>query len=272
MSKAVLAWLGVLFVAMGITFVWLGIKYSLPAVEVRPSHSAIDQGYEIKPPSASEPILTEFTLTERSGRKLGTADLAGRVSVTNFFFSTCPAECLTQQRQYEIVQKEFGPKGVQFVSITCDPENDTPSRFNKYVAEKRFDIANNGEAWWFLTGDLTYIQRIAEEIYQVPLKRFTHTEKFEVRDKWNNPRGSFSWKDGKSLVDLKLTLDKLLVETEPPPEVKAAAAERTAMIERAITNAKAAKEGKPAAEPKEEVKPAEEAAPAEAPKSETPAP
>ena len=243
MSKAVLAWLGVLFVAMGGTFVWLGIKYSLPAVEVRQVRAAVDRGYEIVPPSAGEPILTEFTLTERSGRKLGSADLLGRVSVTNFFFTHCPHECLRQQRAFEIVQREYGPKGVQFVSISCDPENDTPSRFQQYVAEKKFDIANQGEAWWFLTGDLKYVQRVAGEIYLVHLRRYEHTENFEVRDKWGNPRGSFAWKDDKSLVDLKFALDKLLAETEPPAEVKAAAAERAAMIERAKANA-------PAKEPK----------------------
>jgi protein SCO1/2 len=256
MSKAVLAWLGVLFLAMGGTFVWLGIKYSLPAVETRTILTGIDRDYEIKPPSADEPILTEFTLTERSGRKLGTVDLAGRVSVTNFFFTHCPAECLKQQRVFETVQREYGPQGVQFLSITCDPQNDPPSRFQKYVAEQRFDIAKEGEAWWFLTGDITYIQRVAEEIYQVPLKRFTHTEKFEVRDKWNNPRGSFSWKDGKSLVDCKLLLDKLLKETEPPAEVVEAALERKAMVERANANAKAAKDAKPV----DKVEPAADAA------------
>lgn len=248
MSKAVLAWLGVLFIAMGGTFVWLGIKYSLPAVEVQRTLSAVDRDYQIVPPSAGEPILTEYTLTERSGKKRGSADLLGRVSVANFFFTHCPQECLRQQRAFEIVQRDYGPKGVQFVSISCDPENDTPSRFSRYIAEQKFDIAKNGEAWWFLTGDLTYIQRVAAEYYQVPLKRYTHTEKFEVRDKWGNPRGSYSWKDDKSLVDLKFTLDKLLVETEPPPEVKAAAAERAAMIERAKANAAPAEDA-PAATP-----------------------
>ena len=272
MSKAVLAWLGILFVAMGITFVWLGIKYSLPAVEVRPSHSGFDKDYEIVPLSAGEPVLTEFTLTERSGRKLGTADLAGRVSVTNFFFTHCKHECLQQQRAFEIVQREYGPKDVQFVSISCDPQNDTPSRFKQYIAEQRFDIAKNGEAWWFLTGDLTYVRRVAEEIYQVPLKRFEHIETFVVRDKWQNHRGAFEWKDGKSLVELKLTLDKLLIETEPPAEVKAAAAERAAMIERANARAKAAKEGKAIEEAAPVEKPAAETTPAEEPKSAEAAP
>jgi cytochrome oxidase Cu insertion factor (SCO1/SenC/PrrC family) len=232
MSKAVLAWLGVLFVVAGGTLLWLGYKYTRPDFAVRASVPEIDRGYQLKPLSANEPYLTEFTLTERSGKKVGTADLVGKVSVTNFFFTTCPAECKRQQAVFDTVQREYGPQGVQFVSITCDPQIDTPSRFNWYVNDQRYDIARNGEAWWFLTGDLLYIRRIAFEYYGVPLDRFTHTEKFEVRDKWGNPRGSFSWKDEIGLVDLKRKLDELLVETEPPAEVKAAAAELAAKIEK----------------------------------------
>lgn len=261
MSKAVLAWLGVLFVAAGGTFIWLGIKYSLAVSDVGVSVREIDRDYQRVPPSASDVYLSEFTLTERSGRQVGTADLTGRVSVTNFFFANCMAECLTQNRAFEQVQKEYGPQGVQFLSITCDPQNDTPSGLQKYVADKRFDIANNGEAWWFLTGDLNYIQRVAGEYYNVVLKRFTHTEKFVVHDKWGNPRGSFSWKDSASLADLKLTLDKLLVEKEPPPEVKQAAEERKEQIAQAQARADAAAaEAKQAAD-----KAAESTSPAEAP-------
>lgn len=236
MSKTVLGWLGVLFLAMGVTILWLGYKYSRPPIVVYTSVPEIDRGYELPPPSAGDVYLKEFTLTERDGSKKGSADLLGKVSVTNFFFSTCPADCLKQNKQFEIIQREYGPKGVQFVGITCDPDNDTPSRLAAY-ARANFDIANDGQAWWFLTGDLTYISRIAEELYSVPLKRYTHTEKFEVRDKWGNPRGSFSWKDSASLAELKLTLDRLLKETEPPADVVKAAQERAAMIARAEARA-----------------------------------
>lgn len=240
MSKAVLAWLGILFIAMGGTIIWLGIKYSRPAVQVYAPVPQIDRDYKRPPPSAGDAYLTEFTLTERSGKRLGTADLAGRVSVTNFFFSSCPSTCLAQNRAFETVQREYGPQGVQFVSITCDPEIDTPSVLQAYTKKHQFEIAKEGDAWWFLTGDLTYIKRIAEEYYSVPLKRWTHTEKFEVRDKWGNPRGSFSWQNSVSLAELKLMLDKLLDETEPPADVQAAAVERAAMLERAKANAPAA--------------------------------
>lgn len=229
MSKAVLAWLGLLFVAMGGTFIWLGVKYSFPPATVISTRSEIDETYQLPPPSAGDAYLTEFTLTERNGRKLGSKDLAGKVYVTNFFFSTCPTECLRQNQTFETIQKEYGPKGVQFVSITCDPDMDTPSQLSAY-ATKNFKITD--DSWWFLTGDLKYIQRVAGEFYQVYLKKQIHTERFEVRDKWDNPRGSFEWKDAKSLTELKLKLNSLLAETEPPEDVKAAAAERAAQLER----------------------------------------
>lgn len=230
MSKTVLGWLGVLFLAMGVTILWMGYKLSRPSAHA--SVLEIDRGYELPPPSAGDVYLKEFTLTERDGSKKGTADLLGKVSVTNFFFSTCPADCMRQNKQFEIVQREYGPKGVQFVGITCDPDSDTPSRLASY-ARNNFNIANDGKAWWFLTGDLTYISRIAEELYGVPLKKYTHTEKFEVRDKWGNPRGSFSWKEPASLAEMKLVLDRLLTETEPPADVVKAAEERAALIKRA---------------------------------------
>jgi protein SCO1/2 len=231
MSKAVLAWLGVLFVVAGGSLLWLGYKqFNRTDFSVQASVPEIDRDYQRKPLSAREPYLTEYALTERSGKQRGTADLAGKVFVTNFFFTTCPTECPRQQAAFDRVQREYGPKGVQFISITCDPQIDTPSRLKSYVDKQGYEIGNKGQDWWFLTGDLFYIQRIAYEYYGVPLKRLTHTEKFEVRDKWGNPRGSYAWKDEVALVELKLQLDKLLAETEPPADVKAAAEERAAQI------------------------------------------
>jgi hypothetical protein len=44
-----------------------------------------------------------------------------------------------------------------------------------------------------------------------------------VRDKWGNFRGAFDWTDPAEIVKLKVLVDKLLAETEPPAEFAAAA-------------------------------------------------
>lgn len=260
MSKAVLAWLGLLFVTMGGTFIWLGIKYSLPAAAIISTRSEKDASYQLPPPSAGDAYLTEYTLTERNGRQLGTKDLAGKVYVTNFFFSTCPKDCKRQQEVLQTVQREYGPKGVQFISISCDPDVDTPSQLSAYV-DNFFRDANRDDSWWFLTGDLKYIQRVAGEFYGVYLKRYEHTEGFEVRDKWGNPRGSFEWKNNIALAELKLKLNSLLAETEPPADVKAKAAEHAELVRRA--NERSTGVPEPAV-------PGAEAPPTETPAAETP--
>ncbi len=209
MSKQLLAWLALMCLVMGA----IGIALGWRASQAGKFGSSSERDYRMVPSSASAKWLKTFTLTERSGRLVGTEDLQGKVHITNFFFSTCPGPCMAQNKKFEDIQLEYGERGVQFLSISCDPEVDDPARLRTYA--QKFQIKK--ESWWFLTGDLLYIQRIAAEVYQVPLDRQTHTERFLVTDKWGNLRGQFHWGEPAQLTDMKTLLDKLLVETSPPP-------------------------------------------------------
>jgi cytochrome oxidase Cu insertion factor (SCO1/SenC/PrrC family) len=209
MSKQLLGWIALMMVVMGA----IGIALGWRATQAERSGSSSELDYRQVPSSASAKWLKSFTLTERSGRKVGTEDLKGKVYVTNFFFSTCPGPCLTQNKKCEEIQLQYAEQGVQFLSISCDPEVDDPARLRKYA--QKFEI--KGDGWWFLTGDLLYIQRIAAEVYQVPLDRQTHTERFLVTDKWGNLRGQFHWGKPEQMTDMKTLLDKLLAENSPPP-------------------------------------------------------
>ena len=51
--------------------------------------------------------MTGFTLTERSGKPVQWKDLAGKVTVTSFFFSACPATCLQQNQKVREIQQAF---------------------------------------------------------------------------------------------------------------------------------------------------------------------
>ena len=176
------------------------------------SQPEVDLEYLQAPPVPKDQLLKEFTLTERSGKKVGSRDLAGQVYVTSFFFSSCPSTCLQQNQKIHEIEQEYAAKGVKFVSITCDPEVDTPDRLREYAAK-----LGAGKGWLFLTGDLTYIRRIAGEIFQVQLDKGVHSEKLLVTDKWgNNRRSHFAWNQLDQVTALKLELDKLLAEKEPP--------------------------------------------------------
>jgi cytochrome oxidase Cu insertion factor (SCO1/SenC/PrrC family) len=219
MSRAVLGWLAVLFLAMGATGIWLGAKYASALSGRGGSQAEVDPEYLKAPADASQPWLEEFTLTERSGKKIRSRDLAGQVYVTSFFFSSCPATCLQQNQKIREIEEEYGPKGVKFVSITCDPEIDNPARLREY-ADK---LGARQDDWLFLTGDLVYTRRVAGEIFRIPLDKQTHSERLFVTDKWGTIRGNFAWNKLDQVTAMKAELDKLLAETEKPAEEPAEA-------------------------------------------------
>jgi cytochrome oxidase Cu insertion factor (SCO1/SenC/PrrC family) len=214
MSKPVLFWLALLLLGSGAFGIYLGVKSARDAV-ANGNSSEPDLDYVRLPPDAGQDWLKEFTLTERSGKRVGSKDLAGKVYVTSFFFSSCPANCLRQNQKVRELQQEFGKQGVQFVSITCDPDTDTPSQLREYAAKLQADP----NQWWFLTGDLTYIRRIAGEMFLIAMDKKVHSEKLFVSDKWGNMRGFYSWQDLAEMTKLKRELAKLIAEDSPPPEL-----------------------------------------------------
>jgi cytochrome oxidase Cu insertion factor (SCO1/SenC/PrrC family) len=131
--------------------------------------------------------------------------------VTNFFFSSCPGTCLQQNQKIKEIAQVYGPKGVRFLSITCDPEIDDPGRLAEYGSRLGADPGY----WSLLTGELLYTRRVASEVYQVALDKQTHSERFFVTDKWGKIRGNFEWNKLDEITEMRLLLDKLLAEEEP---------------------------------------------------------
>jgi len=163
------------------------------------------------------PPLTEFELAERSGRQFRSADMCGRVWVASYFFTTCPGQCLRLNANIQVLANEPDLKDVTWVSITCDPDNDTLEALRAYA--ERWDA--DPERWLFCRGDLEYVQRVAKGM-KIFLSLKGHQDYAIVIDKQGKIRGMF---DGTSLID-RQRLHNLLVEclNEKPPE---AIADRT---------------------------------------------
>lgn len=178
------------------------------------SIAVADAAYLRVPDDGKAEWMTTFTLTERSGREVQWDDLEGQVRVTSFFFTSCPSTCLQQNYKFKEIQQHFAGRDVTFLSITCDPEVDTPQRLSEYAQQ----LGADRRQWLFLTGDLGYIRRVAGELFQVAMDRHLHSEKFLVHDKWGHPRGTFHWNKLDEVTQLKLLVAKLLDETEPPSQ------------------------------------------------------
>ena len=68
----------------------------------------------------------------------------------NFIFTTCAAICPVMSSTFSSVQEKLGAEHkVRMISVSIDPEHDSPSRLNAYA--KKFGA---GEQWSMLTGSV----------------------------------------------------------------------------------------------------------------------
>jgi protein SCO1/2 len=102
-----------------------------------------------------------FTLTAQDERRLSLADLRGKAVVLTFIYTTCVDTCPLLTAKMAALQGRLGADFAQrvfFVSITVDPERDTPAVLKGYGAAHgaRFD------GWAFLTGTPVEIREVAK--------------------------------------------------------------------------------------------------------------
>ena len=101
----------------------------------------------------------EFALTDQDGKRVALKDLRGRVLAVTFMFASCVDTCPLLTAKLARVQDRlgaaFGPD-VHFVSITVDPERDTPEVLGRYARTH----GANPAGWAFLTGTPSEIREV----------------------------------------------------------------------------------------------------------------
>lgn len=100
--------------------------------------------------------LQGFTLTNQLDRPVDLGALRGRVTVVNVVFSRCPTQCRRLSAQMQRIQSRI-PAGVRLVTLTADPEHDTPEVLARYSREYQA----SPDTWWFLTGRKAEVYRVA---------------------------------------------------------------------------------------------------------------
>ena len=101
-------------------------------------------------------MLVDMTGTEVALRPVLNS---GGPLLLQFIFTSCPTICPVLSATFSAAQKKLGPdlERVQMVSISIDPEYDTPARLRAYA--RRFRA---GPQWRFLTGkreDIVAVQK-----------------------------------------------------------------------------------------------------------------
>jgi protein SCO1/2 len=166
-------------------------------------------------------VVRDFALTNQAGATVTLADLRGKVWVADIVFSRCPGPCRRMTKDMARLEQLF-PKDapVRFVSLTSDPEYDSPAIL------KRFGAAANAnfERWDFLTGPKKSIIDLAvndlklvrveksEKEREVENDLFIHSTTFVIVDKRGQLRAWVESDDPDALTKARNLVDQLIRE------------------------------------------------------------
>jgi cytochrome oxidase Cu insertion factor (SCO1/SenC/PrrC family) len=111
-------------------------------------------GCQSQPPLEVYGSAPSFALTDQKGAAFTSDALAGRVTLLDFVYTHCTDACpllsaTFQQAQTKLADEKLLGERAMLVSLSVDPQHDTPSVLDEYAAQFKADP----RGWKFLTGD-----------------------------------------------------------------------------------------------------------------------
>ncbi len=193
------------FVVLIIAF-YVGLKKMIP-------------GYgEVRLPVLS--YVQPFSFTDQDGKQITEKNVAGKVYVTEYFFTTCKGICPKMNTNMkDIFQAYKRDTGFLILSHTVDPETDSVARIKHYADS----LGADSKSWLFLTGSKQNLYNAARVSYLLDdpknnsgdvSTQFIHTQFFALVDKGGRVRKIYDGLKRDELAEMKTDIDYLLKEKD----------------------------------------------------------
>ena len=114
----------------------------------------------------------DFMLTSQDGAQVTLTDFRGKVVAVTFIYTSCTSTCPVLTPMMSFVQDQLGRdfgRNIVFVSITVDPERDTPPVLKEYATS----FGANLSGWSFLTGTPVAIRDVTRRYGVVASKNIS---------------------------------------------------------------------------------------------------
>jgi len=163
-----------------------------------------------------------FRFENQDSQWISQKDMMGKVSVVEYFFTSCKSICPIMNTQMQRVQRKFANQPqVGIFSFTVDPEIDTIAQMKRYATAHQAKVGQ----WHFLTGAKSDLYRLARRSFFVlkPAEAqnlgdagsdFIHTNNFVLVDKQLRIRGYYDGTNPKEVDRLLLHMQQLLDEPQ----------------------------------------------------------
>ena len=152
-------------------------------------------------------VVQPFNFINQDGKKVTEANLLGKVTVVEYFFTTCKGICPKLNTNMKDVYLQYKDQpDFQILSHTCNPETDSVPVLKRYADSLKVDT----KKWIFLTGPKEPLYLAARESYKLDdpknnvksiADQFIHTQFFALVDKKGLVRGKIY--DGLKQIEIQ---------------------------------------------------------------------
>ena len=159
--------------------------------------------------------IADFAFVNQVGDTIRKEDMAGKIYVADFFFTTCPTICPVMKKEMLRVYEQFkGEPNFRILSHSIDPTHDTQAVLKDYAEKLGVPDA---ATWNFLTGDQEKIFEIGQTSYMTTTMAdelepggFLHSGAFLLVDQQGRIRGVYDGTKTEQVDRLLADIPKLL--------------------------------------------------------------
>jgi protein SCO1/2 len=156
-----------------------------------------------------------FQLVNQNGQPFGSAQLAGKIWIADFIYTTCPGPCPMISSRMSELQKPLEKSDVRLVSFSVDPEKDTPQVLRGYAEKLQADPAR----WDFLTGPKSAIYKLSHDGFKLAVSDGSdergipvHSTRMVLVDRHGQIRGYYDATEADAVTKLLADTNHLLRE------------------------------------------------------------
>lgn len=167
--------------------------------------------------------VKDFAFVNQLGDTITNSNVAGKVQVVEFFFTSCTGICPKMNTNMAVIANDFAAEeDFVMLSHTVDPETDSVARLKHYADSMKIDPTK----WMLLTGTKEKLYEAARKSYLLDDQKngldpiadqFIHTQLFALVDRAGKLRGIYDGLDKKELVKLNKDIRLVLKERYDGP-------------------------------------------------------